>query len=566
VALRAQGLRFQAVEIGPLQHQPAVMDLLSLTLALLHPADRLHWLALLHGPLCGLTLADLHRLTGADLEDHAGTVPGLLADADRISGLSADGRLRSARLWAVLEAALEHRERTPLRDWVEGAWLALGGPLCLADAAAAEDVEVFFEFLRELDDKSGGRGRAVTPERVRDGVQQLFALPDPLADERLQLMTIHKAKGLEFDTVILPGLGRPPRGERRKLLYWLQTTAEDGGAQLFFGPVKSARSERDPRTSAWIKSLEAEMDRLESGRLLYVAATRAKRSLHLFGHAREKRSGELAAHGASLLSPLWPALHGQWEALGETLRETLPDGGTAIGEGAPPAYGPGAAPASATGRLRVPAGWSCPAPPAGAVTVRAPDSDSAGNTDDGVVYEWAGDAARAVGTVVHRFLQQLAQLEQVEAARLDALPGFAAAATRLLLREGLPRAQVAPALERVRRALERTLADERGRWTLSAAHAERRSELPLTAVIDGRLRHLVIDRTFVDADGIRWIIDYKTGTHEGGDVAGFLDREQERYRPQLAAYAAAFRALEDRPVRTALYYPLVAGGWREVET
>jgi hypothetical protein len=32
----------------------------------------------------------------------------------------------------------------------------------------------------------------------------------------------------------------------------------------------------------------------------------------------------------------------------------------------------------------------------------------------------------------------------------------------------------------------------------------------------------------------------------------------------LAAYAAAFRALEDRPVRTALYYPLVAGGWREV--
>ncbi|MCU0989762.1 MAG: PD-(D/E)XK nuclease family protein [Xanthomonadales bacterium] len=301
------------------------------------------------------------------------------------------------------------------------------------------------------------------------------------------------------------------------------------------------------------------MGRLESGRLLYVAATRAKRSLHLFGHAREKRSGELAADGASLLSPLWPAMHGQWEALRETSRV----GGTAIGEGAPPAYGPGAAPAGATARLRVPVGWSCPAPPAGAVTVRAPDSDSAGNTDDGVVYEWAGDAARAVGTVVHRFLQQLAQLASPG---LDALPGFAAAATRLLLSEGLPRAQVAPALERVRRALERTLADERGQWTLSAAHAERRSELPLTAVIDGRLRHLVIDRTFVDADGIRWIIDYKTGTHEGGDVAGFLDREQERYRPQLAAYAAAFRALEDRPVRTALYYPLVAGGWREVET
>ncbi len=51
---------------------------------------------------------------------------------------------------------------------------------------------------------------------------------------------------------------------------------------------------------------------------------------------------------------------------------------------------------------------------------------------------------------------------------------------------------------------------------------------------------MVVDRSFVDADGIRWIIDYKTGTHAGGDVAGFLDQEQERYRAQLAGYAAAF--------------------------
>jgi ATP-dependent exoDNAse (exonuclease V) beta subunit len=296
------------------------------------------------------------------------------------------------------------------------------------------------------------------------------------------------------------------------------------------------------------------MGRLENGRLLYVAATRAKRCLHLLGHAKEKRDGALAADGGSLLSPLWPAVQGDWEALRDAGAS-----GTEIREGAPPGYGAGARSATTAQRLRVPANWSCPAPPASPVVVRAPDADSG----EAVVYEWAGDAARAAGTVVHRFLQQLAQ---AESAGLDALPGFEAAARRLLLGEGLPRTQVEPALQRVRRALERTLADERGRWTLSAAHAERRSELPLTAVIDGRLRHLVIDRTFVDADGTRWIIDYKTGTHEGGDIAGFLDREQERYRAQLAAYAAAFRALEDRPVRTALYYPLVAGGWREVET
>jgi ATP-dependent exoDNAse (exonuclease V) beta subunit len=548
VALRGQGLRFQAVEIGPLQYRPAVMDLLSLTLALLHPADRLHWLALLHGPLCGLELEDLHRLTGADREDHAATVPSLLADARRVARLATEGGERAARVWSVLEVALENRERAPLRDWIEGAWLTLGGPLCLPDAAATEDVEVFFSFLQTL----GDSGRAATPERVRDGAQRLFALPDPLADERLQLMTIHKAKGLEFDTVILPGLGRPPRGDSRKLLYWLATTAPDGSAELFFGPVKPARSERDPPTSAYIKRLEAEMDRLESGRLLYVAATRAKRSLHLLGHAGEKADGELAVNANSLLSPLWPAVQGYWEALRDGCA------GSAVAEEPPAGYAAAAA-AAWPPWLRVPAGWSCPAPPPRVGAVREADAEAG----DAVVYEWAGDAARAVGIVVHRFLQLLGHERQ---ASLDALPGFEAAARRLLLTEGLPQQQVGPALQRVRTALQRTLADSRGQWILSAAHAECHNERSVTAVIGGRPRRLVIDRTFVDADGVRWIIDYKTGRHEGGNVEGFLDQEQERYRAQLAAYASAFRALEDRPVRTALYYPLVAGGWREVET
>lgn len=339
-------------------------------------------------------------------------------------------------------------------------------------------------------------------------------------------------------------------------MYWLATTAEDGSAELFFGPVKPACSERDPPTSAYIKRLEAEMNRLESGRLLYVAATRAKRSLHLLGHAGEKADGELTVNANSLLSPLWPAVQGHWEALREQ-GEALRDGGSgsAVAEEPPAGY----LAAVATAWPRVPAGWTCPAPPPRVGAVREADAEAG----DAVVYEWAGDAARAVGTVVHRFLQLLGREGQ---ASLDALPGFEAAARRLLLAEGLPQQQVGAALQRVRAALQRTLADSRGQWILSPAHGERHNERPVTAVIGGRPRRLVIDRTFVDADGVRWIIDYKTGRHEGGDVEGFLDQEQERYRLQLAAYAAAFRALEDRPVRTALYYPLVAGGWREVET
>ena len=557
-ALRKQRMRFQAVEIGALQHRPAVTDLLSLTLALLHPADRLHWLALLHGPLGGLSLADLHQLAGADATDdrrHWRTIPALLADPKYTATLSDDGRDRCARAWSALGAALENRERKPLRDWVEGVWLALGGPLCLPDDGAAEDVEVFFQLVQDLDNGS----RPVTPERIRESVEQLFSLPDPLADEGLQLMTIHKAKGLEFDTVILPGLGKKPKNDDRKLLYWLETTGEQGEPELFFGPMRAAGSNEDPRTSAYIKNLEATMGRLESGRLLYVAATRAKKRLYLIGHASQKQNGEVSVDGSSLLQQLWPAVKEQWEDLRAARAEAAEATVQEVHEEQVAAYGYGSADASAAARLRVPAGWACPEPPATAGTASGPDSIG----EEPVLYEWAGDAARAVGTVVHRFLQHLARSESPQ---WGSLPHFEAVARRLLLGEGLPERQVEAALQRVRAALQRTLADERGQWILSAAHQDRRSELPLTAVIDGRVRHMIVDRSFVDADGIRWIIDYKTGTHAGGDVAGFLDQEQERYRAQLAGYAAAFRALEDRPVRTALYYPLVPGGWREVAT
>jgi len=64
----------------------------------------------------------------------------------------------------------------------------------------------------------------------------------------------------------------------------------------------------------------------------------------------------------------------------------------------------------------------------------------------------------------------------------------------------------------------------------------------------------VIDRTFV-ADGVRWIVDYKSGAHLGGDLERFLSEERRRYLPQLERYARLMRGLDGRPVRLALYFP-----------
>ena len=107
-------------------------------------------------------------------------------------------------------------------------------------------------------------------------------------------------------------------------------------------------------------------------------------------------------------------------------------------------------------------------------------------------------------------------------------------------------------------ALGRTLADARGRWILKNTHRDARSELALTGIAAGSLRSVVIDRSFVDEEGTRWVIDYKTSRHEGAGLEEFLASELERYRPQLSTYQALARELGPEPVRAALYFPLLS--------
>ena len=67
----------------------------------------------------------------------------------------------------------------------------------------------------------------------------------------------------------------------------------------------------------------------------------------------------------------------------------------------------------------------------------------------------------------------------------------------------------------------------------------------------------MIDRVFRDAGGSRWVVDFKTSSHEGGDIEAFLDGQRERYKAQLDGYATAVGG-----ARRALYFPLLKG-WRE---
>jgi ATP-dependent exoDNAse (exonuclease V) beta subunit len=134
--------------------------------------------------------------------------------------------------------------------------------------------------------------------------------------------------------------------------------------------------------------------------------------------------------------------------------------------------------------------------------------------------------------------------------------------TRELAALGLTGSEVRAAVEQVLSAIAATIADSRGRWLFDPGHADACSEYALTGLHDEKFVHLVLDRTFVDREGVRWIVDFKLSRHEGADAGAFLDRERERYHTQLETYAQVMRQIDPRPIRVGLYFPLVPG-WRE---
>jgi ATP-dependent exoDNAse (exonuclease V) beta subunit len=540
--LRAQGIRFQAIELEPLIDQPIVRDLLALSRALLHLGDRTAWLAVLRSPVCGLTLADLEALTRSQGER---TCWELLHDAQLIATLSAGGQARIRAILAVLDQSMARSSRMSLRAWVESTWLALGGPATTAERRALEDASTFFERLEELD------GQAALPAGPRFDAEfaDLYARPDPTAPPELQIMTIHKAKGLEFDIVILPGLGRGRVPSEPPLLRWLEVARAEGDSGLLLAPIERRGSGGDPLFD-YLGFREKERAAFERVRLLYVAATRARETLHLFGHVRPSRSERELNVGRpepqSLLALLWPTVQEEFERA--FARRAAGSGVMATTRSSVPA-----------GIARHAAGWRLPTPPP-SVTRRGGTVPTSEERLQRPHFDWAGEVSRHIGIVAHEELERWSRLPQLpDAQDVEARRGIF---RRKLEGRAVPATMIEPACERIAGALRNTLADVRGRWIFDGAHREARSEYALTGIVDGQIVSVVLDRTFVDSSGSRWIVDFKTSSHEGGAVESFLDQEVERYRPQLQRYARLLSGVAAEPIKVGLYFPLL-GGWRE---
>ena len=527
--LRERGLAVNAVEIEPLGERQAVQDLIGLTRALLHPADDVAWLAVLHAPWCGLTWRDLAAVAE---RRGARSVLETIRDPEVRARLEGEAGARLERLLAVLDSAFAARAGLALADWVERTWRALGGDEWLESDADRRSAEQFFARLAAL----SRRGDLDDPAALDAALAGPRPEPEPVPGG-IEIMTMHRAKGLEFDIVVLLGLGRETRREEQRALYWMERVAADGREDLLMAPLPPPG--REDRLTSLIRAADEEREAAERTRLLYVAATRAKERLHLvcrLGADAERPPAR------SLLGAVWPALA---EAFDEGAPLCAAAARPNVIEPVLSRFADGFDVAAAERRAAFDVQGDAP------VEV-SPAIDDAGRMRP--EFEWARWPAMQIGTLVHRRLKRIAD-DGLDAWSVAAIEASRDELCRELELLGLPPAAAIRAAETVVRALVAVLEDERGRWILGP-HDEAASEVELTVVNGGRVERMKLDRTFVD-DGVRWIVDFKTGTHEGGELDAFLDAEVERYRPQLERYAAVLRELDQRPIRVGLYFPLI---------
>lgn len=276
--LKQENLKHIDVNFAPLNRLACVNDLCTLARCIEDPNDKVASLALLRSPLLAMTSKDLHWLytegvpgsSGEEgrtplrkLVDEYGDWEGVICKySDHLESLkSDDAKKKKENFKNTIEnftttfwRAQAEKTRMPVRSWLERAWFRMGGGAIYRGDADKQNVEQFLDLLEEV---SGGSRSCNWREldRLLKRLRGVSVCPEG----KVKVMTIHAAKGLEFNEVIVPFLHRKGQDSKRDLVMIGQDKIN--GEQSDYIKLRLQESARD---------LE------ELRRLLYVAVTRAK--------------------------------------------------------------------------------------------------------------------------------------------------------------------------------------------------------------------------------------------------------------------------------------------------
>lgn len=565
--LKEEQIPWLATDIDRLGTLPIIEDLLSLSKALLNLGDRIAWLSVLRAPWCGLSSSDLFAITEHIGSDSVwsgltcfktGNTTALTAENSStiILGLSSDGSERLSGVVKALQHAMSIRFRVKLRDLIESTWTLLRGVCTSASDEAFVSVAHFFSLLEQYELGNG----LLDVAEFQDKVSQSFVSPPPDAnsDNPVNILTMHKSKGLEFDHIILPGLTRTPASDDKQLLQWYERLNAEGQNRLFL-TTQTATGNEENKLYSLMRYEQQQKNLLEDTRLLYIAVTRARTSALLLGTVAEDSKGEFNPPKSCLLNRIWPELNsGNFNLTKTNLTE----------QEIQAFYGDDPREAATRGASTVtlfpeitplvrfksalafnPAELESLTRTSEKVSPRAINEEE---EDKSLAVEFEIESAlpAVIGTLIHSSLESytLSTDKKSWLSSLAKQRNF----WRLNLRQHVDDdAELEAILDEIKTTIQSNTTNKELAWIFEDNGLAAQSELALTNKYN---RLFIVDRTLIDKEGIRWIIDFKTGRPNSSQTEEtFILSMKERYRSQLADYGNLFAELEDRETKQALY-------------
>jgi len=488
--LQDSSINFEALKTEPLRSNLFTRDLLSLTRALLSLADRLAWLSLLRAPWCGLKLEDL--LAFGESTDK--TIFSQLIDDGIVQDLSADGAVRSRHLFLATEEAIYSEGKF---SFVERFSYSLS-QLCNEIELNEQEKSIRSQFLSLLNHCE--LNQSLDIKTIELMVKDLYA---PSQHASVKLMTIHQAKGLEFDTVIIPGLGKKGKSDTLPLMQ----IQEFSNKNILLAPIKSSYEDSESKTYLYLQYLQKQQTHFELMRVLYVAMSRAKHKIHLLGGI--SKTGK--AVSGSLLS-----------FLSDYFQKSIDDipiqDSTVPVETSLPIFQRNKTLSALTNR---------------GINDAMQSKNMPSNID--LIYQ------SALGSIVHYFLEH--NLFEPSIVSIEAR-----------FREfGLPPKLIQSYSKTASLLLLNTRRDKDFEWLFKY-----RNSTEVEAEYSNSTRTVIIDRLFVE-DATLWIIDFKTASlNEGESMSSFIERQKLSHQKQIKTYQEVLEDFFKLPSKVALYCPAVS--------
>jgi ATP-dependent helicase/nuclease subunit A len=577
-AFRRHGIPYDVARERDYYRQREVVEIAALVRAVLEPTDQLALLTLLRSDVVGVPDAALAplwdagfgaRMARLEVMDPAST-DGILDCIERAriaTPTDVPGSGALPRWPTALAAAVEiiANLRIALNEDAPDLFVERIRTLWLAEVTAAARFLGRFRrarldrFLADLENTlvagdGGDAGLARFLRRaVEEGKENRLPLPPDLEADAVHVMTIHSAKGLDFEHVYVAQIHKGGRGGGRRDTANLMRVAGRPEYHLFGWTTLGFP------TGEW---LQARKTRAEMVRLLYVATTRAKQRLVISGgwpKLGKVVPPEAASDFANLVGRRLEPLHVSaqlaagrdreideatgvqrvvpacFEAAGATEARVEEEGCWLPSEQQVRAVGElAAARQMAADRMEQPVVRSVSAE----VHDRLRRADS--EEGDGASAEVGSrDLAMAIGTAVHSILESVDLASDLAAQMGESRDRMVAEVAR-----GLDEHRVEEAEKTVDELLDRIVAGQCLKRLSALGLAVVARELPVYGWqeggdVPGTVVSGIVDLVYRDPDDGRLVIaDYKTDTVEGDEA---LEQRARMYEPQVATYARILR-------------------------